>query len=425
VTIFESGIPECHEKMSTDPRENDYPKLRSLEAVPAQNGLICIRDPEGISEKHAFLPRDLIFIVSLFDGNHSILDIQTAFTRKYGELLFSSKVREIIETLDNCLFLENEHFRREKKKIEDAFRSTEVREASHAGVSYEKEPKPLKEQLKGLFEPPEGPGFPVSDEHGGKIRGVIAPHIDIRRGGPCFAWSYAELMKGSSSTTFVVLGISHVQTKHCFVLTEKDFSTPLGMVSADKDFIHSVSERCTTDFFEDELVHRREHSVEFQALFLRFLFPKHEGIRMVPILCSFNDEIYAQTPQKNPEFVEFISALRETLDQRGERALCIASVDLSHLGRLFGQDLTISPDLLRWAKEQDMNMIQYILDRDAENFFSLIKQENDRRNVCGVPAIYSLLKLIEAQSGRLLKYDQSVDSAHQSLVTFMSAAFYA
>jgi len=410
--------------MSTDPRENDYPKLRPLEAVPAQNDLICIRDPEGISEKLALLPRDLIFIVSLFDGNRSILDIQTAFTRKYGELLFSSKVREIIETLDNCLFLENERFRREKKKIEDAFRSAGVREASHAGISYEKDRDALQKQLEGVFEPPEGPGFPTPEAHGGKIRGVIAPHIDIRRGGSCFAWSYAELLKGSSATTFVVLGISHVQTRRCFVLTEKDFATPLGKVPADRDFIRSVSEHCKTDFFEDELVHKREHSVEFQALFLRFLFPKNEDIRIVPILCSFNDEIYEKIPQKNHEFVEFISALREALEQRGEQALCIASVDLSHLGRQFGQDLTISQDLLSWTKEQDMNMIQYILERDAEKFFSLIKQENDRRNVCGVPAIYSLLKLIEAQSGRLLKYDQSVDSAHQSLVTFMAAAFY-
>jgi AmmeMemoRadiSam system protein B len=410
--------------MSIDPHENDYPKLRPLEAVPAQDDLICIRDPEGISEKLALLPRELIFIVSLFDGKHSILDIQTAFTRKYGELLFSSKVREIIETLDNCLFLENERFRREKKKIEDAFRSTAVREASHAGISYDKDRDALQKELEDVFEPPEGPGFPSPEANGEKIRGIIAPHIDIRRGGPCFAWSYAELMHGSSATTFVILGISHAQTKHCFVLTEKDFATPFGKIRADRDFIHSVSEQCTTDFFEDELVHRREHSVEFQALFLRFLFPENEDIRIVPILCSFKEEGYTQTPQKSPEWLEFVSALRVALEHRGEQALCIASVDLSHLGRQFGQDLTLSPDLLSRAKEQDMRMIQYILECDAEGFISLIQQENDRRNVCGVPAIYSLLKLIDAKSGRLLKYDQSVDSAHQSIVTFMAAAFY-
>jgi hypothetical protein len=275
-----------------------------------------------------------------------------------------------------------------------------------------------------LFEPPEGPGFPASEAHGEKICGLIAPHIDIRRGGPCFAWSYAELMKGSAATTFVVLGISHAQTRRCFVLTDKDFATPLGKVPADRDFIRSVSGHCTADFFEDELVHRKEHSVEFQALFLRFLFPKNEDIRIVPVLCSFNDEIYAKTPQDNFEFVEFIAALGEMLERRGEQALCIASVDLSHLGRQFGQDLTISRDLLSWAKEQDMDMIQHILEGEAEKFFFLIKKENDRRNVCGVPAIYSLLKLIDARSGKLLKYDQSVDSANQSLVTFMSAVFY-
>ena len=55
----------------------------------------------------------------------------------------------------------------------------------------------------------------------------------------------------------------------------------------------------------------------------------------------------------------------------------------------------------------------------------LSQNEKDRRNVCGVPAIYTLLEIMDVKKTRLLQYDQSVDPAAQSVVTFMGAALYA
>jgi hypothetical protein len=81
-------------------------------------------------------------------------------------------------------------------------------------------------------------------------------------------------------------------------------------------------------------------------------------------------------------------------------------------------------------------MIDGLLARDAAGFFHSIQQEQDRRNVCGVPALYTLLRLLEAGAppaaglqapvspGRLLGYGQAPDPASDSVVTFMSAAFY-
>jgi AmmeMemoRadiSam system protein B len=71
-----------------------------------------------------------------------------------------------------------------------------------------------------------------------------------------------------------------------------------------------------------------------------------------------------------------------------------------------------------------MAMIERILERDAEGFFRLILEEKDRRNVCGVPAIYALLRILDAGKSRLIRYDQAVDPSTQSVVTFMGAAFY-
>ena len=52
------------------------------------------------------------------------------------------------------------------------------------------------------------------------------------------------------------------------------------------------------------------------------------------------------------------------------------------------------------------------------------EEEQDRRNVCGVPAIYTLLRVVEAKEGKLLRYEQAVDQAGQSVVSFMAGAFY-
>ncbi len=74
----------------------DFPKLRNINIFPVQNSgqtLLCLQDPQNISEKALFLPPPLYFIVSLFDGQHSILDIQAEYMRRFGEFLFTEKDR--------------------------------------------------------------------------------------------------------------------------------------------------------------------------------------------------------------------------------------------------------------------------------------------------------------------------------------------
>ena len=54
-----------------------------------------------------------------------------------------------------------------------------------------------------------------------------------------------------------------------------------------------------------------------------------------------------------------------------------------------------------------------------------MRREQDRRKICGFSPIYTLLHLIKAGEGKLLKYQQAVESNSQSVVTFASLAFYA
>ena len=405
----------------------DYPKLRLIEAFPVQNNHICLRDTESYSDKILLVPHNIFFICTLFDGQHSIKDIQEEYTRRYGDLLFGSKVREIIEQLDNCLFLESERFKEARKRAIAEFKMSKVRSATHAGSAYESERETLLKQLESFFSLPDGPGIPGSESRSGRLKGLIAPHIDLRFGGPCFAWSYAEAARESSAHTFVILGISHTDTQKRFVLTAKDFETPLGRIETDKDFIESLASKCSGDFFTDEFVHRSEHSIEFQLLFLQYLFTDHRDIKIVPILCSSLQPIMdaEASPIKNPEVGDFIEALKAVIEELNGDVCCIAGVDLSHVGQRFGQMINISPSFISEIEKEDRRMLEYVLDLDAEGFFQFIRNEQDRRNVCGVPAIYALLNVVEANSSKLLKYDRAVDYNTQSLVTFAGAALYA
>ncbi|MBA7676823.1 hypothetical protein ES703_85068 [subsurface metagenome] len=402
------------------------PKLRSLEAFSVKDNLICLRDPLSFSDKLLLIPPNIFFICTLLDGKHSIIDIQEKYTRMYGDLLFSNKVQEIIEQLDNCLFLENEHFEKAKEKAITEFKLSQIRSATHAGSAYENERDSLLKQLESLFSQPAGPGIPQPESPSGRLKGIIAPHIDLKRGGSCFAWSYGEVAKESNAHTFVILGISHTDTQRRFVFTTKDFETPLGRLETDKDFIESLSKRCSSDFFMDEFVHRNEHSIEFQVLFLQYLFSELRDIRIVPILCSsFNHLMYTEgSPIKEKEVSEFIAALKAVIEERDNDVCCIAGVDLSHVGQRFGQKITVSPALINDVEREDRRMLEYVLNRDAEGFFQFIQNEKDRRNVCGVPAIYTLLHVIKAAGARLLKYEKAVDHNTQSIISFAGVALY-
>jgi hypothetical protein len=61
---------------------------------------------------------------------------------------------------------------------------------------------------------------------------------------------------------------------------------------------------------------------------------------------------------------------------------------------------------------------------DREGFYLFIRRERDQRKICGLPAIYILLKVFEAREGRLLKYGQAITSETPFVVSFASLGFY-
>jgi len=407
----------------------DYPKLREINAFPVQSSgqtLLCLQDPQNICEKAIFLPPPLYFIVSLFDGQHSVLDVQAEYMRKFGEFLYTENLQEIISQLDENLFLEGERFQEALRRKEEEFKKASFREAVFAGKSYEVEPDKLKSQLDGYFEDMGGPGSLGEKKSLRGLKGVVAPHIDFQRGGHCYAYDHREIWERNASPCFIIFGTAHAPMENPFCLTRKDFITPLGTLNVDRELVDAIQSRCPDDLFKDESVHRSEHSIEFQCVFLRHLYPEPDSVKIVPVLTgSFHEAIEkGVSPMELKPVRQFVDAAKEAVSSLGREVCCVASADLAHVGLQFGDREGVSEYGLRVISQQDHEMLEYAEKMDGEGFFESVSRERDRRKICGLPPIYSMLKILEAQEGKLLKYDQAFTPETRSVVTFASLAFY-
>jgi hypothetical protein len=405
----------------------EKPKLRDLNAFPVNaNGkqMICLQDPLNFTENPVYVPETAFFIVSLFDGEHTVLDIQEQFMRRHGTLLMSDQIRKLIDDLDSNLMLESDRFEEYKKQVAEDFARSSLRLALHSGKAYESDPELLKDQFASYFAQPDGPGQPDPESSSCCLKGIVAPHIDFERGGFCYAWAYKEIIEKSDADLFVIFGTSHSPSKNPFILTYKDFQTPLDIVSTDKDFVSSVMDKYKVNLFEDELIHKIEHSIEFQVVFLQYILGDRD-FQIVPILCSSLQDMIEndKQPSEIPAFSDFISALKETITQSGKSVCFIASADLAHVGKRFGDQIELSSTLLRVIEMRDTEMLDYVEKLDAEGFYSSIQKDGDDRKICGLSPIYTMLKTMDASNGKLLKYGQAPDYNTDSVVSFASMSF--
>ena len=404
------------------------PRVRYVDAFPIEaegQQLIYLRDPEGLTPQSLAVPHHVYFLMTLMDGAHTVRDLQAAFARQFnGVEAPADQVEGLIQQLDEAYLLDSDRFHQLKRQVEAAFRTQTTRQAAHAEKSYPDDGAVLRKTIDAFFKPPEGPGLPVPGKVATPVRALIAPHIDFQRGGPCFAWAYKALAESPPPDVFVVLGTGH-SARYPFVLTRKDFETPLGTLRADQAVIDHLVQHAPHDLFEDEFAHKEEHSIEFQAVFLKYLYPDRD-ISFVPILCgSFHEMVQDQrSPRTLSAVSDFLDALTGALAAADRRVCFIAGVDLSHVGQRFGDPDPLSDPFIEGVEQVDRALLQAAQGMDPEGFFEVISRLGDRTRVCGTASIYTMLCAMNAQRGELLKYDQAIDQEAQSMVSFTSMAFY-
>jgi AmmeMemoRadiSam system protein B len=406
---------------------DERPRLRPVEAFPIDHEgerFLALRDPAGYAATTVMVPGALVEIVALFDGAHSIVDIQADLRRRHGEIVPRAQIEALIGGLDEHGFMDTSRFAARRAAIDGTFLASPVRPAAHAGGAYAAAPDALREAMDGFFAHADGPG-PVAWPDGapGRVVGAIAPHIDFHRGGPAYAWAYRALAERCDGDLFVIFGTCHAGMADPFALTRKDYATPFGPAPVDRDFVDALSARARQDCFASELAHRGEHSIEFQAVFLRYLYATRRDVTIVPILASFAHEALARGrgPEDDPRVPRFLDALAETIAASGRRVVVVAGADLAHMGPRFGDPAPISAGELQRIGREDRAMLAAVEGGEPRAFFDAVARDGDRRRICGYSPIYATLRVLGRRRGALHRYGQWPDP--EGVVTFASMTF--
>ena len=143
-------------------------------------------------------------------------------------------------------------------------------------------------------------------------RSCLKRYISRKRGGSSFAWAYKKIIEESQADLFVIFGTAHNPMRNLFSVTRKHFETPLGTVETDRRFVAQLASKLKAlpgghelDLAADELAHRHEHSIEFQAVFLQYLLGDRRPFRIVPVLTGSFHDFVAQniSPANSPSWL--------------------------------------------------------------------------------------------------------------------------
>lgn len=413
--------PRMSSSLAQDPIQ--YPVLRNLQFSPVKQGedqLIVLWDPSGLSQEKLVLPLNFFFIVQHFDGEHSVQDIGALYLKRFGEFLLPSKVEQLVTDLDQKLFLEGPRAETARQQAQIHYRQRPTRPAACAGRSYEADGAKLRKQIDGFFTSGEGPDFKPSEHQGQLITGLVVPTYDLKQAGPVYAWGYKELQEAQQPDVYILIGTAHAGLANLFAVTDKSFETPLGVVPVDQPLVSHLKGRAP-EFFEEDIAHQSEHAIEFQLPFLQTVINK--PFTILPILSSFSAASLLD-PAVRGSVDKFLSALGDSIVTSGKTVCVIAAGELAHLGLRYGDSAPPTDFSFHRSMQKDLEMLKQVEDLNPEGFAQYIQKEQDQRRISGFSPIYSLLRLIQAEKGHVLRYDRGIADQYNSTVTYASLAFF-
>jgi AmmeMemoRadiSam system protein B len=410
--------------------EHSRPALRAVESIALpdkEHGrVLVLRDTQGVSEGHAVLPPALLPIVGRFTGRLSCEQVAAQVSEQLGVTVPVEVVVRLAEELDRGLFLEGPTFQAARARVERQFAESTVRAATHAGGAYHGE----QGKLRGYIEEAcLSKATPAAAPGAGSMVALVAPHIDPWRGAIGYGHAYAALAASlpAEADTFVLLGTSHAPMREPFALCRKDFDTPLGAASADLPAIDRLAAHAEGfDPYADQFNHKREHSIEFQVVFLRHMLGERP-FKIVPILAGLGrHQASGEDPAGDARVERFMTGIRELVESRPGRVVVVAGADMAHVGPRFGDERSFDEQQRTELEATDLGSLERATRVDASAFWTHVAQDLDERRVCGLAPIWSLLRALPGGAqGRVLHYEQTIDGDDGSIVSHAAVGFYA
>jgi len=397
------------------------PALRNVDVQRIDQGDqagVVLTDPLGISPEQVFVPEGLLPVVGRFDGQRSLAEIEVELAHASGQSLPEGLVARLAEQMDAHLFLDTPHFQRAYEKACAEFAAASQRASSHAGRSagYPLDAAELGEALDSMVLRPDTGLLPTP-------RGLVAPHIDLARGREGYAMAYSALAECQLADLYVLFGTGHQGPAAPVTGLGMAWETPLGVVQTDGEFVAGIHRRLGPPDKRDLYLHRQEHSLEFQVLFLTHL---HAGkpFQVAAFLTGHLPQSGARIDEES-YVADLLGAFREQCDaarDQGRRVCVVAGADLAHIGPFFGDPEAVNQTRREQLDAMDLPRLQYLERGDPAGFFSAVESLGNPDRICGTVPMY-LTASLAACPGRLLHYGQANSPDGSQAVSFCGMIF--
>jgi len=189
--------------------------------------------------------------------------------------------------------------------------------------------------------------------------------------------------------TYVIIGPNHTGWGMPVAVSKDEWSTPLGVVESDLEFIDAMPKITVTP---DETAFREEHSLEVQLPFLQYL---HKDFKIIAICMGLQDEETAK---------EVADEILKAAEETGKSFAVVASSDMHHY----------LPD--EECRRLDAKVIEAILSMDVSKYYKTIYEM--QASVCGYGPIAVAMIVAKNFGGKaeLVHYSTSGDVADKSFV---------
>ncbi len=262
---------------------------------------------------------------------------------------------------------------------------------------YPFEEEGLENEIKTLLE--------KAPERTMEPKGLIVPHAGYRFSGETAAHAYKTL-RDRELKNAIILGFNHSGIGEKAALSTQTWETPLGDIPINKKLSGQLLKNDLIK--EDETAHQKEHSIEVQLPFLKYMYP---DIEIVPISLS---------NQLKKEEMKEISELLKSIEYKEN--ILIASSDLNHVGARFG--LTPKQENLEYLEKEDKEFIEDIKNLEIQE----IIEKGKKSTICGfIPIAVALETLKEKiKKAEVLHRSNSYEATGNtsSVVGYASIALY-
>jgi hypothetical protein len=402
-------------KIGMEPTEKI--RMRWVEVLPTVHDgreMFVLRDPEGITNESLVVSREVLLIISLMDGTRSLRDIQEAYMRACGGLLYTDHITSVIEALDTRFLLQNGRYEEHLGTLRAAYDAEPFRTSFLAGRSYPGDEAELRAFMGAMIKERQKPS---GEQH---LLAMIAPHIDYGRGSEVYSQTYSHFPE-KDHTLFVIFGTCHKPAPRMWNISLKDLVTPLGRVRSPGEVGRLVREDRVLRSYVDEWPHRNEHSIELQLPIIQFLSGEKEFEVLSVLTGSLHQYMEDGERPDQGEAADLVGRLKALLMAHAGPCVFLAAADLAHIGAQFGDPAPLDRFVLEESKQKDEALLGAMAEVDGAGFFEAVRKEGDRRRICGLAPIYFLLSMLDPCRGQVVGYQQWTDGA--SSVSFAGAIF--